>query len=341
MSLSQGDHCNPVLAIDSMGVLYSAWQENTRGVWNVCLLVSADGRNWSEPAMVAESDDNQVNPAIAAGALPGGLVALTWQSDAAGNQDICIATSADGFATVVQVTIDPADQTEPAVAIDGQDTVVVLWTDSRNESSDIYGAASTDEAWTNVPVVNIDSHQSQPAIAIAPMGGMLHMVWVDDIGGDADVFYAASEGMPTSPLAGVDLIDDASGAEQQSPAVAVTTGADGAERVLAGWVDARNGNADLYLADVSAGSLRANVLVDGEGLESDQREVALGIGLCGNPYMVWTDDASGMRQVYCSPAGSVEVASCEEEQGEPSADPDAPEIHDSCPKRIPINAESA
>jgi hypothetical protein len=309
------------LAVDSLGVLYAAWQENTRGVWNVCLSVSADGYEWSEPAMIVDANDNQVNPVIAAGMVPSGLVALAWQSDAAGNQDICVATSEDGFATVARVTTDPADQTEPTIVIDGEDTVIVVWTDARNESSDLYGAASMGGAWTNVPVVNIDSNQSQPALAVGPMGRTLHIVWVDDIGGDADVFYAASEGLPMSPLAGVDLIDDASGADQHAPAVAVTVGEDGTERVLACWVDDRNGNADLYFADVTAGASRANVLVDGAGVESNQYEVALGVGVSGDPYMVWTDDANGMRQVYCSAAGATEPASSEEDLDGPPADP--------------------
>jgi hypothetical protein len=312
LSRSQGDHCNPAVAVDSRGVLYAAWQENERGVWSVRMSMSADGLQWSEPLAVADSNDNQVNPALAAGTLPSGLVALAWQSDASGNQDIYVATLTDGVVAVAQVTSDPADQTGPVLAIDGQDTVVVLWSDARNESSDIYGAASTDDVWTNVPVVNGDSNQSQVAVATSPMGNTLHVAWVDDFGGDLDVFYTACEGLPVSPLVGVDLIDDASDADQQAPALAVTTDADGAERVLACWVDSRNDNADLYLADVSADSPLANVFVEGVGLESDQYEAVLGVGACGDAYLVWTDDANGMRQVYCSPVlGTAPQASVE------------------------------
>lgn len=302
LSRSQGDHCNPAVAIDSRGALYAAWQENEKGVWNLRMSISTDGIEWCEPFAIVDSNDNQVNPVLAASVLAGGPVALAWQSDAAGNQDIYVATSMDAFATseVSQVTTDSADQIEPALAIDCQDTVVVLWADARNGSSDIYGAVSTDGAWTNLPIVNTESNQSQISVAAGLAGSMLHMVWVDDIGGDTDVFYAASEGLPMSPLGGVDLIDDASHADQLTPALAVTVGADGAEQVLACWVDGRNGNADLYLADASVGSSPVNVLVDGQGVESNQYEVALAIGVCGEPYMAWMDDANGMREVYCS-----------------------------------------
>ncbi|MGE5296456.1 MAG: hypothetical protein ACM3VT_16675 [Solirubrobacterales bacterium] len=318
LSLSQGDHCNPTVTIDSRGALYAAWQENERGVWSIRVSVSTDGIEWSEPFSVADSNDNQVNPALAAGALPSGLVALTWQSDAAGNQDIYVATSTDAFDTseIVQVTNDPMDQIEPAVAVDAEDVVVILWTDLRNESSDIYGAVSTDGAWTNVPVVNTESNQSQ--VAVASGGDGLHLAWVDDIGGDTDVFYAASQGLPTSPLAGIDLIDDASAANQFNPSLAVTADANGTEVVFACWVDGRNGNADLCLAEVGDGSSRANTLVGGEGAESNQYEAALGVGASGDPYMVWTDDANGMRRVYCS-ASQAEPASSTDPRCELSA----------------------
>lgn len=283
-------------------MLYAAWQENERGIWNIRMSVSADGVEWSEPFAIADSNGNQMNPTLAAGVLAGSPVALAWQSDAAGNQDIYVAVSSDDFATseIARVTADPADQIEPALAVDAQDTVFVLWTDARNGSSDIYGAASTAGTWTNVPVTSTGSDQSQIAVVAGTTGSMLHMAWVDDIGGDADIFYAASEGLPASPLAGVDLVDDESGADQQKPSLAVTVGADGTEQVLVCWIDGRNGNADLYLADVSVDSSCVNVLVDGEGVESNPYEVALVAGVCGKPYMVWTDDANGMRGGCCS-----------------------------------------
>ena len=322
LSRSEGDHCNPAVAIDSRGVLYAVWQENARGAWNVCVSTSGDGLQWSEPVRITDSNDNQVNPAIAAGAQPSSLVAVTWQSDEMGNQDIYVASSTDAFATaeIVRVTTDEADQVDPAVAIDAEDSIVVLWTDARNASSDIYGAASRGD-WANVPIVNIDSNQSQPAIAVRRAGRVLDIAWVDDLGGDADVFYAASEGLPASPLAGVDLIDDTSRAEQQSPAVAVTAGEDGVERVLVCWVDGRNGNTDLYLAEVGDDSPRANVLVENGGIASNRDEVVLITGPTGRPYMAWTDDAAGARQAYCSTVGDAEPATSKDQPDGFPADP--------------------
>lgn len=304
-----------------MGVLYAVWQENTRGVWDVRLSVSGDGQQWSEPVRITDSNDNQVNPAIAAGVEPSGLVAIAWQGDTADNQDIYVAGSTDAFATaeINQVTADEADQVDPAVVVDGEDSIVVLWTDARNDSNDIYGAASSG-AWANVPVVNIDSNQSQAAVAVRPGGRVLDIAWADDIGGDTDIFYAASEGLPSSPLAGIDVIDDASRAEQRSPAIVTTAGEDGAEHALLCWVDGRNGNTDLYLADVSPDSPRTNVLVENDRAAGNRDEVMLAAGSTGGPCMVWTDDADGVRRVYRFAVGGAEPAASEGRPDELSAD---------------------
>jgi uncharacterized repeat protein (TIGR02543 family) len=314
ISQGAGDHCNPAVTLDWTGTFCAVWQEDARGVWNVSFSTSLDGRTWSAPTPVADSNSNQVNPAIAAGSQPTGLVAVAWQDDRAGNQDIYVARSMDALATVEvsAVTSDANDQTEPAVAIDGQDRTSVLWTDARNSSTDIYGATSDRGPWTNVPVTAGTSNQFHPALAAGATGSVLYLAWVDDIGGDTDIFYAASAGLPGSPLAGADLVDDKSKAEQQAPVVAAAAGTDGTERVYVCWQDGRGGayrsGTRLYLADVSPGSVSTNLLV-GDEAGSSQSDAALGADAHGNPYVVWTNENAKGRQVYYAGAAREDSAS--------------------------------
>ncbi len=135
LTRGQGDHTNPAVAVDGAGVLYAVWQENVRGNWDVCLSVSADGKAWSAPKAMIDANDNQVNPAIAASGQPNGLVAVLWQDDRSGNQDVYMATSTDAFtsSTVTAVASDEADQTDPAVFIDGEDAIFMRWMDTRND----------------------------------------------------------------------------------------------------------------------------------------------------------------------------------------------------------------
>jgi uncharacterized repeat protein (TIGR02543 family) len=311
LSHSTGDHCHPAIVIDRAGTLYAVWQENANGAWDVCVSTSVDGQTWSTPRPIVATTSvqtgpavNRVNPVVAAGRQSSGLVAVAWQEDRAGNQDIYVAVSANRLqtATVSRVTSDPAAQTDPVIAVDSQDTIFVLWTDARNGSTDIYGAASDNGPWTNVPVVNGGSNQSHPALAVGTTGRTLYVAWVDDKAGNPDVFYATSAGLPTSPLTGTSIIDDTSGADQQAPVLGVAAKADGTDRVFVCWEDARNiaygGNVDLYFADVSPGSLRTNVLVDNGGTSGSQHKATLSTDRLGYPYVVWVGDLGKTRQLY-------------------------------------------
>ncbi len=99
LTRGQGDHCNPAVAMDGDGMLYAAWQENVQGDWDVCVSTSVDGDRWSGPWKVADTGGNQVNPAIGADRQPGGPVAVAWQDDRAGHQDIYVLAFADQFTT--------------------------------------------------------------------------------------------------------------------------------------------------------------------------------------------------------------------------------------------------
>jgi len=320
VSRSTGDHCNPAAAIDSAGTVYVAWQENARGVWDVVLSTSSNGTSWSAPRRIvdptapADPPFNQVNPALAAGRKATGLVAIAWQDDRAGNPDIYVARSTDAFATVAasRVTTDTASQTDPALAIDAQDTVFVLWTDARNGQTDLYGAASNSGPWANTRVVAAPGSQSQVAVVAATAGSLLHTVWVDDRAGGLDVYYAASEGLPSSPLQGNNIVDDTSGADQDMPALAAGCRADGTDVVFACWQDSRNvgasGDTDLYLADLSPGSVPVNVLVGDDGANSDQTEAALTVNRDGYPYVAWSDDRAKKGQIYCAGATYMDPA---------------------------------
>jgi hypothetical protein len=304
LSQSTGDHCNPALALDGAGTLYAVWQENAGGPWDVWMSTSADGATWSPPRRVGGAPDgqadatvNRVHPSVAAGGPANGLVAIAWQEDRAGNQDIFVAVSTDGFATstVSQVTSSSRDQTDPAVAVGDQGAIFVLWTEVGSGSTDIYGAASDSGPWTNRPVVSTSGHQSHAAVAVG-LHGVLHIAWADDRGGDSDIYYGMSDGLPTSPLTGAGIIDDTSGATQRSPAIVVAKGADGADSVFVCWEDERNvaysGDVDLYFVEVGEGLLGTNVLIDDDGTGGNLAEAAIGVDDKGYPYVVWADDAS-------------------------------------------------
>lgn len=227
-------------------------------------------------------------------------------ADRAGNQDIFVATSSDDFATktVSQVTSDTFDQVEPAAVADSGNTIYVVWTDGRNSSNDIYGAASNN-GWANVAVVNDPNNQSSPVIAAESTGTILHLLWVDDTDPNGSIFYAYT----TDGLQGLLSIDpnvvdeDERVYMQKEPTIAVTGSTGNNLKVFACWQDWRNVNStntndtDLYFTELSSGS-GTNIFVSDEGTNSYQGEPAIGINKYGFPYLVWSDGRNTNTDIY-------------------------------------------
>jgi PKD repeat protein len=296
------DQCNPDLALAANGAVYVVWQDNRKGHWDIFASVSSNGQAFSKEIAVADANDNQTAPTVAVDSGSPSRAYVAWQDDRNGNQDIYVASSTNAFAssTVSRVTTNAADQTEPDLAIGAANTVYLVWTDKRSGQADLYAAAST-ASWTNVALVTGAGDQTSPAIAVTPGSSTVHLLWVSSVSGNADVYYASSNGLPASPLTGVNLIDDTSGASQTVPAIACS--ADG--RIFACWQDTRNvglygTDTDVYFVDLSPGSLRTNTLVSEGAAKANQTEPAIALSTGSQPYIVWTDNRNTVTEIYCA-----------------------------------------
>jgi hypothetical protein len=298
------DRCNPALAVGPDDALYLAWQDNRRGHWDVYVSASADGSTWGNPVAVTDSDENQ-NPVIIVDQASPYRVYIAWERGASGGRDIYLASCSSYFAgkTITQVTSDPADQSEPSLAVGSDNTVYLFWTDWRNAltNSDIYGSSSA-AAWSNVAVVTGSGNQSHPAVTVAPGTSTLHLVWQSSATGNLDVLCGTSDGLPGSALAGSSLIDDTTGADQFAPSIVATRDHANNVHVYACWQDNRavggTQDSDLYMAEIRSGTGGTNILVRDDGTNSNQSEPALGCDEYGQPVAVWTDGRSGTPRIY-------------------------------------------
>jgi len=278
------------------------WQDNRRGHWDIYASICTDGRTFSQNILVTDFEGNQTDPSAVVHPGAPDRVSVAWQDDRNGNADIYVGSSTNAFATVAvtQVTANAADQTQPDMAAGGANTIYLVWTDMRNGHADLYGAASTN-AWANVPIVTSEGDQTNPDVATPPDGTVLHLVWMDDCAGNTDIYYASSNGLPNSPLAGVSIVDDTSGADQTAPAIACAS--DG--KVFACWEDGRNvgvyGNdIDVYFVELSSTAAQTNILVGDTRTRSSQRQPAVAVSVHDQPYMVWMDDRTQAHEIQCA-----------------------------------------
>ena len=146
-------------------------------------------------------------------------------------------------------------------------------------------------------VVTKSAAQSSPAIAAESSGSILHFVWVDQTSGDSDIYYASSDGLPSSPLDGTNLVDDNTAAEQLSPAIAVTGSTGSGLEVFVCWQDYRNTDTDLYIVQANSDN-GTNVLVGDASTNSAQSEPAMATDQYDQPYLVWTDGRNTNNEIY-------------------------------------------
>ncbi len=298
------DQCNPALAVGPDDKLYVVWQDNRRGNWDIYVSVSSDGSTWGDPVRVTDSNDNQMNPVVAVDQASPSDVYIAWERGSAGSRDIYLASSNTSFVskTITQVTSNPADQMEPALAVGADNTVYLAWTDQRNGTADIYGSSSAASSWANVPFATGPGNQSHPAVAVEPDTAILHVLWVDDAAGNLDVVHGSSNALPGSPISGTTIVDDTTHADQGVPAIVATKDYWNNTHVYACWQDHRAvGSAhdtDLYFAEIQSGAAGTNVLVGDDGTNSEQSDPALGYDAYGQPMVVWTDSRGGTPRIY-------------------------------------------
>lgn len=310
------DQHNADIAVGTNGVLYVVWQDNRRANWDIYASTSADGVTWSAAVRVTDSNDDEINPAVVVDSQSPNRAYVTWEDNRAGNQDIYVASSSDRFVskTVQAVTTNAQDQTDPRIAVDASNTVYVVWTDARNGTQDVYGAASNSGPWSNMPVATGTGNQFLPAIAAEPSGSVLHFAWVSDLTGDNDVYCGSSDGLPATPLTGMNIIDDTSGMDQQTPAITVTGAGD--PRVFVCWQDARNAvnasDMDIYVVEIRAGD-ETNLLVGDGSTSKNQSEPVIRVDLDGRPYIIWTDDRNATDEIYFAASTFVEPTPLDEQ----------------------------
>jgi hypothetical protein len=298
VSQNDSDQINPSLGINADGNVFVCWQEDRRGNWDIYVSNTSDGVAWSVRKRLTDLASDQVNPVIAA---DGNKMFVAWQDNVNGNQDIYVATSTNAFSNIAvkQITRENALQIDPALAVVNGKTIIV-WTDLRHASTDLYGASS-ETGWNNVPLVTHAANQSQAAVIGQADTDQLHMVWMDDRNGNNDIYYASlSAWLATSPLEGINLVDDTTARQQSHPTV-MSSGIGNDTRVYVAWQDQRHvvTDHDIYFVTIQS-DLRTNVLVTAESENAHQSEPALGINPGGDPYLVWVDQRNNDSDVYFS-----------------------------------------
>ncbi|MCD6415624.1 MAG: DUF11 domain-containing protein, partial [Planctomycetes bacterium] len=303
-------HDRPATAVDGDGDIWVVWErEDTEGKGTIYIARLPAGGTAFETEMEVAPDagaGERRRPAIAIDG-EGNIYVAFQEDDPENGWDIFVKTATTASPTTwsdipTEILIPPdAAQNMPALAMDANGTVYAVWADAGD--GNLYGADSS--GWTVKQITNSGT-ASAPAIATESSGTVLHLLWVDRSGAHPDILYAATaDGLPSSPLTGISIGDDAPAADQVAPAIAVS-GAGDSVKVFAGWQDYRNGSTDpdIYFAETGSG-FGTNILVNDDTTTAAQMRPAIGVDGNGSPYLVWADERSGTRNIYYAAATAI------------------------------------
>jgi len=198
LSWTPGQSENPDIAVDSIRRQHVVWvdynpspAENTEimykhkaytALWSPTIRVTWTVSGSSSPAIAVDSNDT---------------VHIVWTECIIENREIYYKKTTDcgnTWTPTKRLTWNPGGSSNPAIAIDSNDNIHVVWANGVGTNSLIYHKVSTDggNTWSTVNRLSVPvSGFMKPDIAADQSGGV-HVVWSHPFSGKTDVLYRRS-----------------------------------------------------------------------------------------------------------------------------------------------------
>ncbi|WP_455392219.1 hypothetical protein [[Eubacterium] cellulosolvens] len=221
------------------------------------------------------------------------------------------------FSTNIKINDDTGivQQTVPDIAVADNGYVYIVWSDGRNDNTnlDIYCSKSTDSGNmfgdgvdnTDIRVDDDQTGARQRDPVVATYNNEVYVVWMDDRLNHDHIYFAKStdNGATFGPNIRVDNAPSDKVCEY--PDIALTS----TGTICVVWHDFRDGDANIYYSESTNGgsSFSTDVRVDDTGTgTSDQKYPKIAIGDGGDRYIVWQDDRNGNYDIFFahSPSGT-------------------------------------
>jgi hypothetical protein len=195
LTYNSGGSRLPAIATDSNNHLHLAWHDMTPGNDEIYYKRSSDGgATWTTKRLTYNSGSS-TTPSITTNA--NNHLHLVWVDKTPGNNELYYKRSTDGGVswTTKRLTFNSGDSYAPSIAVDSNNHIHVVWSDSSPATSSIFYKKSTDGGvtWTTKRLTWGSISSYSPEIAIDSTN-RLHIVWdgYDPIWGYYDIYYKRS-----------------------------------------------------------------------------------------------------------------------------------------------------
>jgi len=189
------DYPGPAMVIDSNNTIHIVWYLETPNA-NVYYKRSTDGgENWSPTMRLSWASGSSGYPAVAVDL--NNHIYVAWQYYTPGSFEIYYKKSIDGgasWSSANRLTWNSGSSQGPAIAIDSDNHIHILWWDGTPGNNEIYHRRSTDEglSWSAAKRLTWNSGSSyEPVMTIGP-SHTIHVVWWDQSPGNYEIYYRRS-----------------------------------------------------------------------------------------------------------------------------------------------------
>ncbi len=296
LTWSSGASEGPAVAVDSSDNLHAVWFDYTPGNWEIYYKRSTDGgATWSAVKRLTWTSGDSFSPAVAVDSS--NSIHVVWYDNTPGHFEIYYRRSPDGgttWGTVKRLTWTSGDSIFPAIAIDGNGTIHVVWDANTSETDEIYYRKSPNggTTWSTAQRLTWTSGSSTtPAIAV-DSGNTIHIVWGDDTPGNPEFYYkkSADGGAAWSPA---QRLTWTSG---KSYDAAITIDSGGAIHVV--WSDDTPGNYEIYYKRSGDGGTTWGAAKKLTSTSLESLLPAIAIDSSNAIHVVWEDFTPGNPELH-------------------------------------------
>ena len=296
LTWTSGWSYDPAIAVDSGKAVHVVWDDDTPGNYEIYYKRSADGgTTWNAAQRLTWTSGGSSNPALAIDSTD--TIHLVWADFTPGKSEIYYKRSTNAGSTwsgARRLTWTSGYSRCPAVAIDSNKRIHVVWHDDTPGNYEIYYIRSTNGGltWSAVNRLTWNAGSSSDPIIAIDSENSIHVVWYDETSGNPEVNYKKSSDGGTT-WSSVKRLTFNSGWSQY-PVIAVDSG--DTPHLL--WHDDPNGNLEIYYKRSTDGGTTWTSPQRLTWTSGSSYSPATAIDSTNAIHVVFDDDTPGNIEVY-------------------------------------------
>jgi len=297
ISHNPGDSLGSRLVVDREDGLHLVWFDLSTGNNEIMYAEKARDSGWTAPTNISNNPSHSRSPSLVVDSQ--GTTHVAWHDYAPGYWAIFYSQKPKGgtWSEPYNVTSNREASTNPALAVDNQGTLYLVWQEDTLEDVDVYytdiyyASRNQDGTWSEPVNISNTHGDSYGASIVVDSQDNLHVVWYDDTPGKEDIFYVTkpSGGQWSQPI---NISNNPEDSEYPSLAV------DSRDTLHLAWCDFTPGNWEILYSSKPSGGVWSEPLDISKNI-SNSGVPSLAVDNGDNLYLAWNDDSPGIFAIFC------------------------------------------